>query len=142
MPRSERLKEREARAIGSERQQTRELDRARRREPSECTEPDCSRPQGSLCESHYNDTVLDKEALPLIYQGCPHFLPAYNHNRIRWAPFRWAIANWIEQNLDLAPDQKLNKRVPEILLVRGWKGASEPSLFDSKRLDSNFEAKI
>lgn len=140
MPRSERLKEKEARVVRSERQRTRELDRARRREPSECSEPDCSRParhQGSLCEAHHNDTVLDKEALPLIYQGCPHFLPPYNRNRIRWAPFRWAIANWIEQNLDLAtPDQKLNNRVPEILLVRGWKGASEPSLFEFKRLNS------
>jgi hypothetical protein len=140
MPKSERLKEREARTVRSERRRIRELDRDRRREPSECKEPNCRRParhQGSLCEAHHDDTVLDKASLPLIYQGCPHFLPSYNRSRIRWAPFRWAIATWIEQNLELAtPGQKLDKRLPEVLLVRGWKGASQPSLFDPKALSS------
>src|SRR5438270_13985574 len=122
MPKSERLKEREARTVRSERRRIRELDRARRREPSKCREPNCGRParhQGSLCEAHYGDTILDKERLPLIYQGCPHFLPFYNRSRIRWAPFRRAIATWIEQNLELGtPAQKHDKRLPAILVVR------------------------
>lgn len=96
MPRSQRLKEREARTVRSEHQRIRELDRASRREPSQCTEPNCSRParhQGSLCEAHHNDTVPDKEGLPLMYQRCPHLLPSYNRCRIRWAPFWWAIGS-------------------------------------------------
>ena len=81
MPMSKRLKERETRTVRSEHQRLRELDRDRRREPSLCKQPDCNRParhQGSLCEEHYDDTVFDKELLPLIYQGCPHFLQSYN----------------------------------------------------------------
>jgi hypothetical protein len=140
MPKSKRLKEREAETLCSERRQLRELDRARRREPSSCKGPNCSRParhQGSLCETHHGDTILDKERLPLIYQGCPQFLPSYNRSRIRWAPLRWAIATWIEQNMELSPPtEKRDSRLPEILLVLGWKGVSHLSLLDPKRLDS------
>ena len=80
-------------------QRLRNLDRDRRQEPSSCTEPDCKRParhQGSLCEQHYHDSTIDKDELPLIYQGCPHFLPSYNHHHIPWASFHSAIATWIK----------------------------------------------
>jgi len=137
---SKRIKERERQTVHSKCQQLRKLDRDRRREPSSCTEPDRKWParhQGSLCEQHYHDRTIDKDELPLIYQGCPQFLPSFNHSRIRWAPFRSAIATWVEQNLQLnEPDVTRNKRLPEILSVRGWKGASCPSLYEPKTLNS------
>jgi hypothetical protein len=72
----------------------------------------------------------------LIYQGCPQFLPSYNHNRIRWANFRWEIATWIYGNLELsAPDPNRDKRMPEIVLILGWKGAAHDGLYTPKLLD-------
>ena len=104
-----------------------------------CSKPDCERParhRGSLCESHDRDNVVDKKQLPLIYQGCPQFLPSYNRSRIRWAHFCWEIATWIEQNLELSPPQHSpGKRLPEILLVCGWKNSADDGLYESQTLN-------
>ena len=139
MPRSARLREKQQRTVRSARNQGRAHDIVRRGEHHSCSKPDCERParhRGSLCESHYRDNVLDKEQLPLIYQGCPRFLPSYNRSRIRWAPFRWDIATWIEQNLELSPPQpRHNQKLPEILLVRGWKNAADDGLYEPKTLN-------
>jgi len=109
-----------------------------RGEPHPCTAANgCSkaaRHQGSLCEAHYADSVLDKYVLPIIYQGCPRFLQHGNHDRIRWTRFRSKIATWINRNFDLSSPRSRPERYPEMLLVLGWKG-SERGLSIAKRLD-------
>ena len=62
-----------------------------------------ARHRGSLCEAHYADSVLDKNALPIIYQYFPDFLQTRKHDRIRWTCFRSEIATWINRNLTSAP---------------------------------------
>ena len=140
MPKSTRLAKKEAERARVARHRSRALDIAQRGETHSCSKPDCERParhRGSLCEFHYGDNVLDKEQLPLIYQGCPQFLSSYDHHRIRWARYRWEIATWIDQNLELsAPEPSRDKRLPEILLVLGWKNAADDGLHEPKLLDS------
>ena len=108
-----------------------------RDEPHPCATNGCSkaaRHQGSLCEAHYADSVLDKDVLPIIYQGCPRFLQHGKHDRIRWTRFRSKIATWINRNFDLSSPRSRPERYPEMLLVLGWKG-SERGLSIAKRLD-------
>src|SRR5277367_4587213 len=139
MPRSARLKEKEKRTVRSERNRSRAHDIARRGEAHSCSKPDCERParhRGSLCESHYGDNVIDKEQLPLIYQGCPQFVLSYDRHRIRWARYGWEIATWIDQHLELSPpDSHRDKRLPEILVVLSWKNAADDGLHELKTLD-------
>ena len=76
-----------------------------RDEPHPCATNGCSkaaRHQGSLCEAHYADSVLDKDVLPIIYQGCTRFLQHGKHDRIRWTYFRSKIATWINRYFDLS----------------------------------------
>ena len=112
-------------------------DRDRRGEPHHCEVPGChksARHRGSRCEEHFNDNIIDKNELPLIYQGCPQFLQQ-NHSRIRWTLFRRKLATWINANLDLsAPDSRRDSRFPEMVLVRGWKG-SHGGLHKAKELN-------
>ena len=108
-----------------------------RGEPHPCATNGCSkaaRHRGSLCETHYADSLINKDVLPIIYQGCPRFLPPGNHDRIRWTQFRSRIATWINQNFDLSSPRSRPNRYPEMVLVLGWK-SSERGLFIPKQLD-------
>jgi hypothetical protein len=126
---SKRLEERTVETARQERVKQRQQDKDIRGEPHLCIKEGCKRAarhRASLCDFHRRDTVIDKNLLPLIYQGCPQYLPHKNHRRIRWAPFRQTIATWIEGHLELcAPDPRRNPRYPEIVLVSGWRGSSK-----------------
>lgn len=136
MARSRRLDALNAQKAKDERSLIRKLDNVRRGEPHPCTTSECqsqARHRGSLCEKHHSASVVDKDQLPLLYQGCPQFLPNYNRNRIRWAAVRPEIAMWIEEHLELPKGEKRDPAFPEILIVAGWKGASG-GLFEERKL--------
>ena len=137
MVRSSRLAAKNTQKARETRSLLRKLDNARRGEPHPCTTSGCNkqaRHRGSLCEEHYSASVVDKYQLPLLFQGCPQFLPIYNRNRIRWAVIRPEIAMWIEENLELSEDRQRDPAFPEILIVAGWKGA-KGGLFEERKLD-------
>ena len=137
MARSSRLAAKNAQNAREERSLLRNLDKARRGEPHPCTTLGCknqARHRGSLCEEHYSASVVNKDQLLLLHQGCPQFLPIYNHNRIRWAAVRPEIAMWIEENLELPKDGGYDIVLLEILIVMGWKGA-RGGLFEERKLD-------
>jgi len=102
-------------------------------EPHPCVTNGCSkaaRHRGSLCEAYYADCVLDKDVLPIIYQGRPRFLQHGNFNGIRWTRIRSKIATWINQNFDLNSPRPCPERYPEMILIRGWKGSERgPCLY-------------
>lgn len=137
MTRSSRLAAKSTEKVRENRSLLRKLDNARRGESHPCTTSGCNkqaRHRGSLCEEHYSASVVDKNKLPLLLQGCPQFLPIYNHNRIRWAAIRPEIAMWIEENLELPKDGERDPAFPEILIVAGWKD-SRGGLFEERKLD-------
>ena len=137
MARSSRLAAKNAQNAKEECSLLRNLDKARRGEPHPCTTLGCkkqARHRGSLCEEHYSASVVNKDQLPLLHQGCPQFLPIYNHNRIRWAAVRPEIAMWIEENMELPKDGERGPALPEMLTIAGWNGA-RGGLFEERKLD-------
>ena len=136
---SSRLRAKKGDAERQEQLKRRQEDRDRRGGAHHCEVQGChksARHRGSQCNEHFNDNVIDKNQLPLIYQGCPQSLQQ-NHSRIRWTPFRTKIATWINANLDLSPpDPHRDRRSPEMVLVRGWKG-SQGGLHEAKGLNGS-----
>ena len=136
-PTSTRLHTKSNDAARQERLKQRDLDNAIRGQPHRCQAQRCTKSavhRGSLCAVHKEETEIDKNLMPLIYQGCPQFIPR-NQNRIKWAPLRHTIADWIQFNLDCPCDSnRLKSRYPEIVLVRGWKG-SDGGLYEPKQLN-------
>lgn len=47
--------------------------------------------------------------------------PTENHDRLRWTKFRPSIAQWIKINLELSPPIRGSSRLPEMVVVCGWK---------------------
>lgn len=134
---SGRLRAKNDKAVRRERLKQRELDNAKRGQPHKCQAQSCTKSavhRGSLCDVHNAETKIDKNLMPLIYQGCPQFIP-WNQDQIKWAPLRRTIAIWIEFNLDCPRDpNRLKSRYPEIVLVRGWKG-SDGGLHEPRQLN-------
>ena len=134
---SSRLKAKVAGTTRLERHERRESDKARRGEPHGCQTQGCRKAavhRGSHCEVHKSATEIDKNVVPLIYQGCPQFIPR-NESQLKWTPHAPRIAGWIESNLDLwPPDPHRQARFPHMVLIRGWKGA-KGGLHERKELN-------
>jgi hypothetical protein len=136
---SSRLRAKKGDAERQEQLKRHQEDRDRRGGAHHCEVQGChksARHRGSQCDEHFNDKAINKNQLPLLYQGCPQSLRR-NHSRIRWTPFRTKIATWINANLDLSPpDPHRDPRFPEMVLVRGWKG-SQGGLHEAKGLNGS-----
>jgi hypothetical protein len=134
---SSRLQAQNGDATRRERHERRESDKAKRGEPHGCQAQGCHRAavhRGSHCEVHKRATEIDKNLVPLIYQGCPQFIPR-NQSQLKWTPHAPKIAGWIEFNLDICtPDPDRQDRFPHMVLIRGWKGA-KGGLHERKELN-------